>query len=227
MNILAIETSCPVGGVALIRDGVVVREIAFEKGMEHGRLLAAKADEICEAEGWRVERDVDVLAVSLGPGSFTGLRVGAAFARGVAFAASRPMVGVCSFDAMARNAPSDARFICTVLDAKRGDVYAAVYERQGAEIARLRGPEVARPTTVAAALPRPAVVLGDGSRADPGAFASPGIVISAPDLWPPRAGVIGLLAEPLARQGRFTPPEKIAPIYLRRPEAEEKRLAAK
>jgi len=225
VNVLAIETSAAVGGVALVRDREILRELSFERGMEHGRMLVARLDEACAAEGWSPARDVDIVAVSQGPGSFTGLRVGIACAKGIAFAGRAKLVGVCSFDVIARNAPEEAENLCVTLDARRGDVFYAVYQRENGEWVRLRGPEVGRPDDAASSTARPAWILGDGARAFPEIFGAHGLQTAPEELWVARAGVVGLLGERLARQGRFSEVRELAPIYLRRPEAEEKRLA--
>lgn len=225
MNIIAIETSSRVGSVALVRDGEVARALSFEKGMEHGRLLQVKLDEVCRAEGVAPRRDIDAIAVSQGPGSFTGLRVGVACAKALAFAIERPVVAVCSFDALALNAPEDAERVCASLDAKRGDVYYGVYERAGRDWIRRGGPAVARPEDVVAKLERPVWVLGDAARAHREAFSGEGVHIAPEEAWTVRAGAVGLLGHRMAIEGRFADPDALVPIYLRRPEAEEKRLA--
>ena len=226
MNIIAIETSSRVGSVALVRNGTVARDLSFEKGMEHGRLLQVKLDEICRAEGVAPRQDIDAVAVSQGPGSFTGLRVGVACAKALAFAIERPIVAVCSFDALACNAPADAARACTTLDAKRGDVYFGVYERDGQDWIRREGPAVARPEEVVAKLERPVWVLGDAARAHRYAFSGEGLHIAPEEAWRVRAGEVGLLGHRMAIEGRFADPDALVPIYLRRPEAEEKRLAS-
>ena len=226
MNILAIETSSPVGGAALVRDGVVLREAVFEKGMEHGRELAPRVDALCRAEGWTPLEDIDLVAVSQGPGSFTGLRVGIAFAKGVAFAASRPLVGVCSLDVIAENAATPPENACVVLDARRGDVYFAHYERVGGTWRRTAGPALAKPEGALAELPRPAWVLGEGVRVDEARFAGEGLHVADAEAWSPRPGMVGVLAERLARGGEASDVAALRPIYLRRAAAEERRLTA-
>ena len=226
MNIVAIETSCSIGSVALVRDGVVVQEAAFEKGMEHGRALQMRLDEICRAEGWRPRADLDAVTVGLGPGSFTGLRVGVACARALAYAANLPVAGVCSFDAVVRNAPEEAQRACVALDAKRGDVYYALYERRGGEWERTEGPAVGRPADLVARMPKPAWALGDALRAHEECFRTEGVIGTPEGSWAARAGVVGLLGEAMARAGQWADPERLVPIYLRRPEAEEVRRRA-
>ena len=224
MNVLAIETSGRIGGVALVRDQGVVAEIRFERGMEHGRVLVQKLDDLCRAHGLAPQGDVDVVAVSCGPGSFTGLRIGITCAKSLAFASGARVVAVGSFDAMAQNAPKEATTVCTCLDAKRGDVYFSIFRGEGEGLARVRGPEVGKPVDVAAMLDRPAWVLGDAARYHADAFQQDGILVAPESMWAVRPGVVGLLGEAMAQRGEFAEPTGLAPLYLRRPEAEEKRL---
>jgi len=225
MNVLAIETSGKIGGVAVVRDGEVVVEVSFQKGMAHGRMLVQRLADVCDKAGLRPNADVDVVAVSQGPGSFTGLRVGIACAKTLAFASGAKVVGVCSFDALARNAPQEAQTVCTCLDAKRGDVYFGVYRREGDDLERVAGPDIGKPGDVVASLARPAWVLGDAVDFHPDAFDADGIHAAPEAVWAVRPGVVGLLGEQLARRGEVADAASLAPIYLRRPEAEEKRLA--
>ena len=225
MNILAIETSSPIGGAALVRDGVVLREAVFEKGMEHGRELAPRVDALCRAEAWAPLADIDLVAVSQGPGSFTGLRVGIAFAKGVAFAASKPMVGVGSLDVIAENVTPPPDHACVVLDARRGDVFYAVYRREADAWRRIAGPALGRPEEALGLLPRPAWVLGEGVAVAESCFNGEGLCVAGQETWAPRPGAVGLLGERIAREGTLADVATLGPIYLRRPAAEERRLA--
>jgi tRNA threonylcarbamoyladenosine biosynthesis protein TsaB len=129
MNVLGIESSGPIGSAAACRDDAVLAQQALNHGMEQGRLLVSLADRVIAAAKWDKRRDVELIAVSQGPGSFTGLRVGLVCAKTMAMLLDKPLVGVCSLDAMAENAPADVLNILTVVDARRGQVYAARYER--------------------------------------------------------------------------------------------------
>ena len=104
MNVLGIETSGKTGSVGAFWDAGTL-ERPFPGGTSHGRDLAPALSALVAELGWRLA-DFDLIAVSAGPGSYTGLRIGMAFAKALAFALDRPLVGVPSFDAMARTAPS-------------------------------------------------------------------------------------------------------------------------
>lgn len=123
MKILGIETATPVLGVALL-DGAHVRlEITHNLGKTHGERLAPLIEQALREAGWRA-RDLDAVAVSSGPGSFTGLRIGLSTAKGLAFAAGCPLVGVPTLEALAANV---AGLVSPMIDARRGEVYAGLY----------------------------------------------------------------------------------------------------
>jgi tRNA threonylcarbamoyladenosine biosynthesis protein TsaB len=241
MNTLGIESSGPIGSAAACRDDAVLAESALDRGMEQGRLLVPLVDRVIAAAGWDKRRDVELIAVSQGPGSYTGLRVGLACAKTMAMLLDRPLVAVCSLDAMAENAPADSLNILTVVDAKRGQVYAARYERasgsstsaqgrpeetrMGGALRRVLDPAIHTPAELRAIVTAPVYVMGDGVRVYAADFAQPGYSLAPEERWRIRASVIARLGLALFRAGRRDDPNALEPIYLRLAEAEERRLA--
>jgi len=230
MNVLGIESSGPIGSVAACRDDIVLAQMALERGMEQGRLLVSLVDRVIAAANWDKRRDVELIAVSQGPGSYTGLRVGLACAKTMAMLLDRPLVGVCSLDAMAENAPADAWNILTVVDAKRGQVYAARYERApsaGAQspLRRVLDPTILTPAELRVAAAAPIYVMGDALRMYPADFAQPGYSLAPEERWRVQAASVARLGLALFRAGRRDDPAALEPIYLRLAEAEERRLA--
>ena len=233
MNVLGIESSGPIGSVAACRDEAVLVESALERGMEQGRLLVSLVDRVIAAAGWDKRRDVELIAVSQGPGSFTGLRVGVTCAKTMAMLLDKPLAGVCSLDAMAENAPADALNILTVVDARRGQVYAARYERTaGREGTRTAGglrrvldPAILTPADLRASVPSPAYLMGDAVRACAADFTQPGFTLAPEERWRIQASVVARLGLAQFRAGRRDDPAALEPIYLRLAEAEERRLA--
>ncbi|MGO8704646.1 MAG: tRNA (adenosine(37)-N6)-threonylcarbamoyltransferase complex dimerization subunit type 1 TsaB [Candidatus Brocadiia bacterium] len=229
MNVLGIESSGPIGSAAACRDDAVLAHQALEHGMEQGRLMVSLVDRVIAAARWDKRRDVELIAVSQGPGSFTGLRVGLACAKMMAMLLDRPLVGVCSLDAMAENAPADALNILTVVDARRGQVYAAQYQRAGGPSAtalrRVLDPVIRTPAELRAAVAAPVYVMGDGVRAYAADFAQPGWTLAPEELWHIQASHVARLGLALFRAGRRDDPAALEPIYLRLAEAEERRLA--
>jgi len=233
MIVLAIETSSRLGSVALWRDGETLGERTLAQGEDHGSLLFVELRRL-HADVGIEPAAVGLIAVSQGPGSYTGLRIGIAAARTAAYALGKPLLGVPSLDVLAANAPADAIHVATVLDAKRGEVYACLYARRGTGSISDSNPQsaignpqwvrqmpyrVVRPEALE--LPGPCVVLGDGTERCPAAFARPGVVVAERGAWRPRAAAVAQLAAERYNAGERQELHALAPLYLRRPEAED------
>jgi tRNA threonylcarbamoyladenosine biosynthesis protein TsaB len=234
---LALDTSTAEGSVALRRDGTLVAASSGDPSRPHGVRLPGDLLALVAAAGASLA-DITLLAVGLGPGAFTGLRVGLATIQGLAFASRAPAVGVSAFDALAVAAsrtPGPAVTIGVWLDAARGEVFAARYRVARAEmygVEREGEPLVASPASVIAswrgegnALPR--LWIGSGVMLYESILAS----AVAPDLLhvvaaPLVAPLVAELAEINARSGGAGPADELKPIYVRRPDAELARQRA-
>lgn len=208
MRVLAIETSTSQAGVALIEDGQLVLERASARPKQSAeRLLPLIAEVLAEA-GWQAST-LHRLGVSIGPGSFTGLRVGIACAQGLSLGLGIPLVGVTSLQAMARGVPESIPGLrVPLLDARRAEVFAGAYDagpRAAERLAPLAvAAELARDRLLAQ-LPAPLVFIGSGL----------GLCGIAPDFSGPKADepsafAVGLLAEELD-PGEHPP----VPVYVR------------
>jgi len=225
VNVLGIETSGTIGSVAVCRDTEILAEDILEEGMAHGRMLVPLLDRVVQSAGWDKRRDIDLIAVSRGPGSFTGLRVGLTCAKTLADAVGKPIIGVCSFDAMAQNAPDETAHVLVATDAKRNEVYAAAYVREAGEWVRKHDPQTMTPETAAALLSGEVFILGDAATKYAKTFSAPCFRAAPEDLWRIRASVVARLGLFAYSNGRRDDALSLEPIYLRRPEAEERRLA--
>jgi len=136
MRVLAVETSTLAGGAALLDGELVVGEYALDVSVTHSERLMGAIDRLLTDAGWTV-RDLEGLAVSVGPGSFTGLRIGLSTVKGLALALSIPIVAVPTLDAMAALLPFAALPVCPVLDARKREVYASLYRWDGAGMHRV------------------------------------------------------------------------------------------
>jgi tRNA threonylcarbamoyladenosine biosynthesis protein TsaB len=221
MRTIAIETSSNVGSVACVADGRQVCERSFKEGLAHGKDIMLEIDKCMQDSTWE-KSDIELIAVSAGPGSYTGLRVGIAAAKGLSFALRVPIIAVCSLDVIAENGPRMADHVAVAVDARRGEVYGAFYVNVGFSFFREEGPELATPDAFAARLPVPVFVVGDGIAKFPEAFTRQGFELTAETLWRPRAMSLGLLGEKAYLIGERTDAATLEPIYLRVPEAEEK-----
>jgi tRNA threonylcarbamoyladenosine biosynthesis protein TsaB len=204
--LLAFDTATPLVTVAVYDgdSGLVVAEHVADRAMKHAEQLAPLIERAM-AEADVVRQDLTAIAVGVGPGPFTGLRVGLVTARTLGYVLDIPVYGVCSLDALAVEAVSTgavAEPFVVATDARRKEVYLARYDADGN---RLDGPLVDRPATLATDLP----VVGQGGALYPDAF---------PRRVGPEAPSAGWLARTVAEErAELHDPE---PLYLRRPDAD-------
>ncbi|HEY3528107.1 MAG TPA: tRNA (adenosine(37)-N6)-threonylcarbamoyltransferase complex dimerization subunit type 1 TsaB [Nocardioides sp.] len=202
--LLAFDTATPYVTVALHDGDDTVAERRSEQRMKHGERLAPLIEAVM-ADAGIVRQDLTAIAVGVGPGPFTGLRVGLVTARTLAFVLEIPVYGVCSLDVVALEAARGPRPIgrdfAVATDARRKEVYLATYDDQGV---RLDGPEVLRQSDAATDGP----VAGEGAVLYPDAF---------PDRRDPALPGAAWLARAVAEElAELHDPE---PMYLRRPDA--------
>lgn len=222
---IAIETSGREGSVAVVADGAVVGEEQFAHGLKHAAGIVAVIDRLTAAQGWR-PADVAEVYLSAGPGSFTGLRVGVTVAKTLALALGARIVAVPSTAVLARNAPSGWRNAVIVLDAKRGQIFTARFARDGdgGDVTEAEPAHLDTLAEVLARAPRPVHLIGEGIDYHRAAIPADdaGVIVADKALWRARAAAVAELAWPLARAGNFADPDRLTPVYIRRPEAEEK-----
>ncbi|MBY9074808.1 tRNA (adenosine(37)-N6)-threonylcarbamoyltransferase complex dimerization subunit type 1 TsaB [Nocardioides sp. WL0053] len=203
--LLAFDTATPAVTVALFDGERVVAERTMVDAMRHGELLAPEIAAVLDEAGL-VRQDLTALAVGVGPGPFTGLRVGLVTARTLASVLEIPVYGVCTLDVLAAAAVDDGTVagpFHVATDARRKEVYWASYDAEGR---RLDGPEVVKPATVATDGP----VVGRGALLYPDAF---------PDARGPEHPSAAVLARVVAdERAELLDPE---PLYLRRPDIAE------
>ena len=221
MTVLAIETAGRAGSVAVADDTGVLAARAGDAARPHGTRLPGDALEVLAAAGRGLD-DVDLLAVCLGPGAFTGLRVGIAAAQGLAFALGRPIVGISAFDALALAAFEqcpDAAVVGVWMDAARGEVFAARFRRDTRATAptQVGDPVAAPPNIVRGAWEQDAAVdcwVGDGAVRYRQERAPGHLVEPVPMLAP----LVARLA--LTRRADAGAPHSLRPLYVRPPDAE-------
>lgn len=133
MKILGIDSSGNVASVSLLSDGVLMGEYSINNKLTHSQTLLPMVDAMLQTAGVEPE-ELDAIAISAGPGSFTGLRIGAATAKGLAQALEIPVVKVPTLAALAYNLAGVSGLVCPVMDARRGQVYAGVYRYEGEQL---------------------------------------------------------------------------------------------
>lgn len=215
MRILAIETATADGSVALLDADRLVGELAAQVPQRHLEWLAPAIDRLLHETGWR-PAEVEAVAVSVGPGSFTGLRIGIATAVAWARARSVPLATVSTLEAIAKGVAA-AGLVCPLLDARRGEVAGALFECNGVP-RRLFDDLVAPVDVLLARLPRDRSVVfaGDALARYTAALRShPRAEFAPPALWPPRASATGALAWQRLRRDERDDPYRVTPIYAR------------
>jgi tRNA threonylcarbamoyladenosine biosynthesis protein TsaB len=158
---LGIETATSIASVGIVIEDQVVAERALPIRGSHARTLLPLVDDVLVAAGLGLG-DVDLIAVSIGPGSFTGLRIGLSVAKGLALATGLPVAGVPTLEAYARAAGPRPGVVCPVLDARKGEVYAAAFRWLAGELDCITAPAAVAPQCLAESLPRPCTLVGDG-----------------------------------------------------------------
>jgi tRNA threonylcarbamoyladenosine biosynthesis protein TsaB len=218
MRVLAVETSSLAGGVALLDDERLIAEYVLDVSVTHSERLMAAVDQVLGDARW-TPRMLDALAVAVGPGSFTGLRIAVGTVKGLALALGVPIAAVPTLDAMAAALPWVALPVCPVLDARKGEVYASLYRWDGEGMRREWDYLALAPDALAARLREPVILLGDGAAAvrSPHARAVP-----SPRRVPSPA-CVGALGLHRLRRGDTVAAAALEPIYLRPSEAELKR----
>lgn len=224
MTVLGIETATPVCGVALGREGSILVERSLNTGTHHAeRLLPMVRDALDEA-GLEL-RDLDGIAVSIGPGSFTGLRIGLSTAKSLCWSAGLPLVAVPTLDAMAAQFPYAACPVCPALDARKKEVYAALYDTSSGGLRTLIAPAAVSPVSFVASLTGPVLFVGDGARlyrreivAELGGAAR----FAPPPLDRPSAAAVAALGLFKLERGESEDLVRAEPVYLRKSEAELK-----
>jgi tRNA threonylcarbamoyladenosine biosynthesis protein TsaB len=223
MRALAIETSSRLGSVALAEDGNSLLQDAFPHGLQHAARIIPAIDALCRQLHW-TPRDIREIYVSAGPGSFTGLRIGITLAKTLAWTTGAALVAVPSVRVLAENAPADAKNVVIVLDAKRDQIFSASFARLGDDWTPLLPAQLCTLGQILAKSARPVHLLGEGIPFHRKFIddAETQVYIVDDSLWRPRASTVAKLGWRMARNGEFTDAMSLGPIYIRRPEAEEK-----
>lgn len=227
MRILAVETSTMSGGVAVMDSAAgPVAEARLSVRAAHSERLMTGVDYVLSRSGLRVE-DMDALAVAVGPGSFTGLRIGLAAVKGLAFATGLPVAAVPTLEAFAMCFFMTRHPVCTMLDARKKEVYAACFEYGAGGIIRIV-PEVAvRAGEMARMLSGrgPVVFAGQGAeiyRSDIEGALGEDALFAPRHLMAPSPMAVAEAGLIKAMRGEYSEPSALCPFYIRKSEAEIK-----
>ncbi len=226
MFVLGLDSATARVGVAIGGPEGVIASFQLTRERRHAETMAPAIDFLCRQA--RIDLDaIDIVAVDVGPGLFTGLRVGLATAKAIAHARRIPMVGITSLDLLAFPARTTDRIVVATIDARRGEVYYASYRRLDGEMRRMTEPRADSPGAVAdqlGALGEPCLVVGDGAQRYADVFREVDRVeIAGEGLRFPDAGALVELATARALRDEVVPESMIEPLYLRAPDAHIRR----
>ena len=228
MKILAIEASGMVASVAVLEDGVLVGEYTINHKKTHSQTLLPMLDELCRMAEMD-PRSADYIAVSAGPGSFTGLRIGSATAKGLVLSLGKPLVGVPTLEALAFNLMGADGLVCPIMDARRNQVYTGVYDVSGKRPAAVLSQRAMGMDELVEYLNfagREVVFLGDGVPVFEEYIKEnlkTGFSFATAANSRQRAASVAALAQIMAEAGEIVEPAKHRPEYLRKSQAERER----
>ena len=229
MRILAFETSAKAGSVALLEGGVLLAENYCNTGLTHSQTLMVMAEDLLKSCNLKPS-DVEAVAVAAGPGSFTGIRIGVAAAKGFAWGKDIPCCGVSTLEAMAVSLGVYDGFVLPVMDARRSQVYNAVFRADKGILSRVtedRAIALAELSQEIKNLEKPVFLVGDGSNLCYNTLrdAVPNLVLPPEHRMHQRACGVALLAERALAAGENCDGAALTPNYLRLSQAERERLA--
>ena len=229
MKILALETSAKSVSTAVVEDGIVLASAYQNTGLTHSRTMMPLVDGMLKSADLTIQ-DMECIAVAQGPGSFTGLRIGVSAAKGLAWTLELPCCGVSTLLAMAQNLRHmDCDIICA-MDARRKQVYNAVFRAKDGQLERLSEDRAISLAELAEELKGTdtlKMVVGDGAKLCFNYLQEQGIPcrLAPAMLQMQNAMGVGLAAEELAAEGKTVSSRDLVPVYLRLSQAERERLA--
>lgn len=229
MLILAFESSAKAASVALMRDDVLLAENYQHSGKTHSATLMPMAEQMLKDRDVTAE-DIDMVAVAKGPGSFTGLRIGVAAAKGLSWAAEKPCCGVSTLEAMAFGLAHRPGVICPVMDARRAQVYNALFLSDGTSLTRLTEDRAISLEDLAEELKKtekPIILVGDGAKLCYNTLSSSlnHLVFPPAHLEMQRASWVASAARTMAARGETVSAQDLTPNYIRLSQAERERLS--
>ena len=228
MRILAFETSAKAASVALLEDSRLLAESYQNTGLTHSQTLMVMAEDLLKTCGMTASQ-VEAVAVAAGPGSFTGIRIGVAAAKGFAWGSEIPCYGVSTLEAMALNLGVHSGIVLPVMDARRSQVYNAVFRAEGGKLTRLCEDRAISLKELEAEIKKyeeSIFLVGDGSILCYNTLQEtvPNLVMPSEHRMHQRAAGVGLVAAGMIAAGLPGNGAELTPNYLRLSQAERERM---
>ena len=219
--ILAFETSAKAASVAIMKDGILLGECYQNTGLTHSQTLMCMAESLMQQCNCTVEQ-IDAVAVAAGPGSFTGVRIGVAAAKGFAWSRRIPCYGTSTLESMALSLGIYEGTVCAVMDARRNQVYNALFKAENGVLTRLCEDRAISIEELKALLPDgPVFLVGDGSKLCKQHI--PEAILAPEHRQHQRAAGVALAAEAMMARGESGDANALSPNYLRLSQAERER----
>jgi len=208
----------------LARGDEILAELQVRDPRSHSERLLPSIENLLSTAGLKAA-DLAAVAVSIGPGSFTGLRIGLAAAKGLAFSLKLPLYGIPTLEVLASNAAPRGTPVCPFIDARRGEVFSALFNFIDGELVKVRGEGITGPEELLSSLPEHSLLLGEPP---PHFFTAleergPAFPLAPSHLTYPRAAVVALKGGLLLASRRASESEDLVPFYLRPSDAEANR----
>ncbi len=225
MKVLGIDTSTSCGSVGLIDDGEVISDYLLNIPVTHSERLLGTIEFVLREARCPIGK-VDGWGISVGPGSFTGLRIGVSTVKGLAFATGKPVAGVSTLDVLASQIAPTSHLICPILDARKKEVYTAFYRyEEGSSLKRQSNYQAIGPEDLVKKITEQTIFIGDGVRTYRdfllNSLPSLAIFPLAP-LHVPYGSMVAKLGSELLQKGECLDLSTFVPIYVRPSEAEMK-----
>ena len=228
MLILAFETSAKAASVALLENGKLLGESYQNTGLTHSQTLMVMAEDALKQCG-KTAQDVNAVAVAAGPGSFTGVRIGVAAAKGFAWGAELPCYGISTLEAMAESLNIWDGYVCPCMDARRSQVYNALFRAEGGKLTRISEDRAVALTYLKEEVKKaekPMFLVGDGANLCYNTLKEEvaNLVLPAEHRIHQRAVGVAILAQRMNDAGIALSGGELAPNYLRLSQAEREKL---
>jgi len=225
MKVLGIDTSTSCGAVGLIDDGEVISDYLLNVPVTHSERLLGAVEFVLREARCPIE-NIDGWAIALGPGSFTGLRIGVSTVKGLALATGKPVAGVSILDVLASQIAPTPHLICPILDARKKEIYTAFYRYEGeSSLKRQSDYQAIRPENLVKKITEPTIFLGNGVTTYRdfllNSLASSAIFPPAP-LHVSHGSMVATLGFALLKKGEHLNLSTFSPLYIRPSEAEMK-----
>ena len=223
MIVLGVETATSVGSVAIVNDKGIIGECTLDVSLNHSERLLPIIDQLLKNTDITLSR-IDGLVVSLGPGSFTGLRIGISTIKGLSLASEKPVVGIPTLDSLAHHYPCAETLVCPMVDAKKKEVFAALYRWNASfELQKLTPDLAIAPQQLLRKINEQVVFLGDGCRVYESLieeFLGSKALFAPSYLGHPRAATIACLGLEELKKGNILALNNLTPLYIRPSDAE-------